>query len=76
MLSQRMIQWRLLFEEWHPTIKYVAGVDNDGADALSRLDIDNKDFDTINWGKSFPKLNYSDRKMKETEQNVCIQINV
>ena len=35
MPSQRMIRWRIMLEEWHPTIKYVAGVDNDGADALS-----------------------------------------
>ena len=26
----------------------------------------------INWEKSFPKLSYSDRKMKEVEQNVCM----
>ena len=76
MPTQRMIHLRLMLEEWHPTNKHVAGVDNDGADVLSCVDIDNKDFDTINWGKSFPKLNYSDRKMKETEQNICIQINV
>ena len=48
MPSQRMIRWRLMLEEWHPTIKHVIGVDNDGADVVSRLDIDNKDFDTIN----------------------------
>ena len=71
---QRMICWRLLLEEWYPTIKHVAGVDNDSADALSRLDIDNKDNDTINWGKSFPKLKYSDRKMKEAAQNICMQM--
>ena len=45
---QRMIQWRLMLKEWHPTIKHDAGVDNDGADALSQLDIDNKVFDIIN----------------------------
>ena len=28
--------------------------------------------DIINWGKSFQKLSYSDRKMKEAEQNVCM----
>ena len=35
MPSQCMVRWRLMLEEWHPTITYVAGVDNDGADALS-----------------------------------------
>ena len=53
-----------MLKEWHPTIKHVAGNNNDGDDALSQLDIDNTDFDTINWENSFPKLQYSDRKMK------------
>ena len=74
MPSQRMIQWRLMFKEWHPTIKHGAGVDNDGADTLFRLDIDSRDFDTINWEKSFPKLSYSDRKIKEVDQNVCMML--
>ena len=51
-------------------IKHVVGVDNDGADALSWLDILNKLSDVINWGKSFPKLSYGDKKVKEVEQNV------
>ena len=63
-----------MLEEWHPTIKHVAGVDNDGADALSRLDILDKLGDCINWEKSFPKLSYSDRKMKEAEQTVNMQM--
>ena len=56
-----------MLKEWHPTIKHIARVDNDGADALSRLDILNKLRDVINWGKSFPKLSYSDKKMKEAD---------
>ena len=72
MLSQCMFQWRLMLEERHPTIKHVTGVDNDGADTLSRLDILDKLGDQINWGKSFPKMSYSDRKMKEADQNVCM----
>ena len=67
MPSQRMVRWRLMLEEWHLTIKHVAGVDNDGADALSRLDILDKLGDQINWEKSFTRLSYSDRKMKEAE---------
>ena len=37
MPSQRMVRWRLMLKEWHPTLIHVAGVnnDNDGADALS-----------------------------------------
>ena len=49
MPSQRMMRWRLMLEEWHPTIEHFAGVDNDGADALSRLDILDKLGDCINW---------------------------
>ena len=40
MPSQRMVRWRLLMEEFHPTVLHVAGKDNDAADTLSRLDID------------------------------------
>ena len=46
MPSQRMIRCRLMLKEWHYTIKNIAGVDDDGADALSRLDIDSRNFDT------------------------------
>ena len=42
-----------MLKEWHPTIKHVAGVDNDGADALSRLDILDKLRDQINWENPF-----------------------
>ena len=59
-----------MLREWHPTIEHVARVDNDGADVLSRLDILDKLGDQINWEESFPKLSYSDRKMKEADQNV------
>ena len=58
----------------HPIIKCIVKVDNDGADTLSCLDIDNLDFNTIDWKNSFPKLKYNDRKMKKVEQNVCMQI--
>ena len=53
MPSQRMVRWRLMLKEWHLTIKHVAGVDNDGADALSWLDILDKLRDCINWGNPF-----------------------
>ena len=46
--SQRMVRWRLLLEEFHPQFKHVAGVDNDAADALSRLDMVYKASDTVN----------------------------
>ena len=42
-----------MLEEWHLTIKHVAGVDNDGANALSWLDILNKLSDVTNWENPF-----------------------
>jgi hypothetical protein len=51
MPSQRMVWWRLMLEEFKPTIKHVAGKDNDAADALSRLDMKEKPYDTITWEK-------------------------
>jgi hypothetical protein len=60
MPSQRMVRWRLLLEEFHPTIKHVAGKDNDAADALSRLDITEQPSDVIQWGTINQPLTYSD----------------
>ena len=56
---QRMIRWRLLLEEYHPTVVHVAGVDNDAADALSRLDMLEDEADLIEWGEKNKKLEYS-----------------
>ena len=38
MTSDRVFRWRLLIEECGPDIKYIKGVDNTVADAISRLD--------------------------------------
>lgn len=59
MPSQRMVQWRLLMEEFHPTVKHVAGKENDAADALSRLDITGYPSDVIQWGTPNPPLTYN-----------------
>ena len=59
-----------MLKERYSTTKHIIGVDNDGADALSWLDILNKLINVIYWRKSFLKLSYSDRKIKEVEQNV------
>ena len=34
-----MVRWRLWLEEFAPLFKHVAGIDNDAADALSRLEM-------------------------------------
>jgi RNase H-like domain found in reverse transcriptase len=38
--TQRVMRWRLLIEEYGPTLEYVKGVNNVVADALSRLELD------------------------------------
>ena len=47
MTSSRMIRWRLLIEEFGPTIKYIKGEENIEADQLSRLDIE----DSVEWNE-------------------------
>eukprot|EP00957_Ditylum_brightwellii_P210547 15365094-Ditylum_brightwellii.AAC.1 len=37
LLSERVMQWQLLFEEFGPEIKYLKGIKNVVADALSRI---------------------------------------
>ena len=55
-----MVRWRLLLEEFHPQFKHVACIDNDAADALSRLDLIDKSSDRINWEPKLPKMKYID----------------
>ena len=40
--SDRVMQWRLYIEEYSPDLQYVRGEKNVVADALSRLDMDEK----------------------------------
>ena len=47
---QRMVQWQLLFKEFHPTFKHVAGVKNIASDAMSRFEMVHKASKEINWG--------------------------
>ena len=58
LLSQRVRRWRLLLEEFHPQFKHVAGINNDAADALSRLDMVYKARDTVDWGYPNRKMTY------------------
>ena len=66
--SQRMQRWRLLLEEFHPQFKHVAGVNNDAADALSRLDTVYKASDTFNWGYPNRRMTYVRNK---ANNNFC-----
>ena len=51
-------------EEFHPTVVHVASKDNDAADALSRLDIDENGYDDMEWGPLNRPLTYSDELTK------------
>ena len=61
-------------EEWYPIIKYVVGVDNDTLDTLSKLGMKTLGSNSIVWEMIFPKLIYSDRKKKENDKIVCMQM--
>ncbi len=47
--SDRVYRWRLLLEEYGPTIKYIKGIHNTVADAISRLDYGPVTQDRDNW---------------------------
>ena len=66
--SQRMTRWRLLLEEYNPKVVHIAGVDNDAADALSRLDILDKANDARVWGEKSKRLEYINVHM----MNICM----
>ena len=57
--NQRMHKWRLLLEDFNPTVKQIAGEKNLLVDALSRLEMKNKSHDIINWEPPKEKLKYS-----------------
>ena len=65
---QRMTRWRLLLEEYHPKVVHIKGVDNDAADALSRLDLTDKTADLEVWGEKSKRLEYVDVQM----MNICM----
>ena len=50
-------------EEYNPKVVHIKGVDNDAADALSRLDITDKANDARVWGEKSKRLEYIDVHM-------------
>jgi hypothetical protein len=61
-----------MLEEFNPTIKHVAGKDNDAGDAVSRLEINEKPYDTITWEKQNKPLHYEDDKQLKVMCNVML----
>ena len=53
---------------YHPKVVHIAGVDNDAADALSRLDITNKANNERVWGEKLKRLEYVNVHM----MNICM----
>ena len=58
----------MLLEEYHPKVVHIKGVDNDAADALSRLDLIEKADDLRVWGVKQKRLDYVNIKM----MNICL----
>ena len=56
--SQQMTRWRLLLEEYNSIVVHIKDVDNDTADALSRLDLIDKADDASVWGEKSKQLEY------------------
>ena len=51
--TERVMQWRLILEEFNPTLLYIKGENNIIADALSRLDMQPSTLKTGNLAKHF-----------------------
>ena len=71
-----MIRWRLLLEEFHPQFKHVAGIDNDAADALSRLDMVRKVSDEVNWGHPHRRMTYVKNRANANFCKNLVQMNM
>ena len=57
--NQRMLRWRLLLEDFNPTVKHIAGEKNLSPDTLSRLEMTHKDHNLIKWEPPKEKLKYT-----------------
>ena len=67
-----MVHWHLMLEEFAPLFKHVAGVDNDAADALSRLEMIEKLSDVIDLEEKLPPLQYTKANHKHnTNKTLC-----
>ena len=56
--SARLVRWRMLLEEYGPTVQHIQGEKNIVADALSRLDLSQKQHDEIQDTKITTQLSY------------------
>merc|ERR1712197_284706 len=54
-----MIRWCLLLKEFNPKMVHVSGPENEAADALSRLNMDDYEYDEIDWLPPHKPLTYS-----------------
>ena len=64
--SQQITRWRLLLEGYNPKVVHISGVDNDIADALSRLDLIDKADNARVWGEKSKRLKYINVHMMNT----------
>ena len=68
MATQRLIRWRLLLEEFGPQVVHIMGETNVVTDALSRLDKEPREYDTIAEADNVrPQLSYVSKKEIEQE---------
>ena len=67
LMNLQMVRWRLLLEEFHPQVKHIAGNNNDYAEALSQVDMNEKLFDIAKWEPPQERLQYSDYEDLNTE---------
>ena len=51
--TERVMRWRLILEEFNPTLTYIKGENNIVADALSRLDISSKPLSPLQAAEAF-----------------------
>ena len=67
--NNRMMRWRSMLEEYIPTFKHIKGKSNKVADALSRLDMQPNEYDTINNDPTPKTLKYNNNVSKSKKQS-------